>query len=269
MLLNSFYHLFILKGNKMKVFAKLNKIISKEYALRIAKSASKIKPVYGIASIDPLNIGTKSAIHLKLADGHKGDFSVYKHREYNDGSVTLCIGYHSELSGNIEIISIFTDICNGGNEYSLKVYLDCKTTRGAFKERMIPILNSISIHPSEFDVAEIKTSAGSNFRDRCGKFMPWWQTKGEYAFDLACGKVADIDVSEQTLYAVELVHEAIGCELDAKFRDKTFPRWVIEFSNSLVNEANHDSDASERCRKLADLWNMHINAVNGILSSVD
>ena len=253
----------------MKIFAKLNKTISKKDALRIAKSAAKIKPVYGVASTDPLNIGAKSAIHLRLADGHKGDFSIYKHREYDDGSITLHLGYHSELSGNIEIISIFTDRCNGGKEYNLKVYLDCKTTRGAFKERIMPILNSIGIHPSEFDVAELKTSAGSNFRDRRGKLMPWWQTKGEYAFDLACGKVAGTDLSDQTLYAVELVHEAIGCELDAKFRDKTFPRWVIEFSNSLINEANHDSDASERCRKLADLWNMHINAVNGILSSTD
>lgn len=253
----------------MKIFAKLNKVISKQDALRIAKSVAKIKPVYGVASTDPLNIGAKSAIHLRLADGYKGDFSVYKHREYDDGSFTLHLGYHSELSGNIEIISIFTDRCNGGKEYNLKVYLDCKTTRGAFKERMMPILNSIGIHPSEFDVTELKTSAGSNFRDRCGKFMPWWQTKGEYAFDLACGKVAGIELSEQTLYAVELVHEAIGCEIDAKFNSKNYPRWVIEFSNSLINEADHDSDASDRCRKLADLWNTHINAVNGILSSTD
>lgn len=249
----------------MKINAILNKDISAETAARLAAEASKIKPVYRVISGDNSVLGAWLAIDREMKEGKVGDFAICDYSTFDDGSFVLSIAYHSEMSGNIESIDIFTDLDEDDGKWRLAMELKCKTTRGAFRERIRPILSAFGVHPSELTVNELETEAGSRFGDYRGAAMPWWTTKGEFAYFLACGRIEGLSVAEQIGYAAELIHEAVAEQLAVQFDERNYPRWVVEFRSDLESEAASDSAAAVQCSRLAEAWDKFAQATKDLL----
>lgn len=252
----------------MKINAILNQEITTDVATRLAAVATTVKPVYSAVTDDQGDIGALVALERHLEEGMKGDFAVHDLKTYADGSFYLSLGYHSEMSDNIEAIDVFTDLDEEDGEWSLTVAVECSTTRGALRERVRPILDTFGIHPSELIVIEVETEAGSRFGDYRGTAMPWYMTKGEFAFALACGKISTLTALEQVGYASELIKEAVDTELENQFDSRNYPRWVIEFRSSLESEAASDSTAAAQCRRLVEAWDKFAQATKDLIYGV-
>lgn len=246
----------------MKINAILNKAITAEVAARLAVEASEIKPAYNVVANDPATVGAWIAINRQIEEGHNTDFAIFDHRSFEDGSFTLSVGYYSDLSGNVEAVDVYTDFIDETGAWRLNVDLNCNTTRGAFRERMRPILYAFDIHPSELTVVEIETEAGNRFGDYRGAAMPWWVTKGEYAYFLACGRIEGLSVAEQIGYAAELIHEAVAAELENQFDSRNYPRWVVEFRSDL------ESAAAVQCSRLVEAWDKFAQATKDLVYGV-
>ena len=238
----------------MKINAILNKAITIEVATRLATEAAAIKPIYKVIAGDPDTVGARTAIDQQLDEGAHGDFAIYDYRPFEDGSFRLSLGYYSGMSKNIETIDVITDVDKKTGNCCLSLELHCETTRGAFQERIRPVLIAFGIHPVELEVREYKTTAGTHLGEELGKIMPWWATKGEFAFGLACGVVKNVDAAKQFGYAIELVHDAVYAEHKAQFVEDNYPQWVLRFRNSVEIISKVDSQYSIRCTRLIGAW---------------
>lgn len=252
----------------MKINATFKQTISVEIATRLAAVAATVKPIYNVVTDDRGDLGARFALDRRMEEGEKGDFAVFDLRTYADGSFFLSLGYHSEMSDNLEAVDIFTDCDEETKEWILSVDIHCDTTRGAFRERVRPVLEAFGVHPSELTIVELETEAGSKFGDYRGKIMPWWMTKGEYAYALACGKIGNVSVSEQIGYAAELIKEAVDAELEVQFDERNYPRWVVEFKANLESETASDSDAATQCFRLLVEWTKYAQATKDLIYEV-
>ena len=256
------------KGNKMKINAILDKVITAETAKRLAAEAVAVKPCYNVVAGDDADTGAWVALDKELDSGRTGDFAVFDRRTYEDGSFIISIGYHSEMSDNLESVEVYTDLDEDTGEWSLGIEVRCETTRGAFRERIRPILYAFGVHPSELTVNELETEAGSRFGDYRGAAMPWWATKGEFAYFLACGRIEGLGVAEQIGYDAELIHEAVTEQLAVQFDERNYPRWVVEFRSDLESEAASDSSAATQCRRLVKAWDKFTQATKDLVYGV-
>lgn len=216
----------------MKVKASFNKVVTAEEAKRLIGVAAEVKPVYPVVPADD-EIGVLTAMRQELANGRTGDFAIHHYWVCEDGTFVLALCYHSGKSGNVESIQVYIDIDYITLECRFTIDIDCETTRGAFRERVRPVLEKFGVHPKEFELRILETSAGAEQDDRRGMLMPWYMTKGEYAVALVENRIDGISAAEQIQFVTELIKEATDAEREAQFVEDNYPNWVKEFRSGL------------------------------------
>lgn len=231
------------------------KTIDEETAEKLVHTASLVKPVYdAVYDISGDNNILDEIERLKELKV-KGDYAVFSRDIYHEGGFHLSLGYHSGKSGNIESIKVYSGTDLVTNELFVGMDLECISTRGAIRERIRPVIQAFGFHISDLSAIEYESSAKSSDIYYRGNLMRWWQTKGEFAFSLARGnEIKSISLAEQFDYALELVHEATGAELEARFVEDNYPNWVKEFKYALKLEALQGSESADRCKRLVEFW---------------
>lgn len=238
----------------MFVHAVLDKQISAYKAGQMAQSVKLVEPIHDtVYKLSIRNEPWSDAMHL--AEAHlRGDFAVFGDHFYKDGSFFMGLAYRTSKNGTIESIKIHTTLNEKTGQWRLVSDIHCITTRKEFHERIKPILDLFEIHPKKYQVLNLDAPPDSGPKHKRDNIMPWWMDNSGFAIALARMEIDDVSTTEQFEYALEFIHEAAGAELEARFDESAYPKWVKEFKEALKSEAVSTNVSAGRCKLLVDFW---------------